>query len=125
MLLVQQALPCLLFTYGHPMVKLKGGTNAEMAPQVDYVLHVLQPILKDHFGINMTLEVVRRGYFPKGGGEIYLQVTPIKEPLHPISLMDRGQLVSVHVRSFVAGSIPLHVMLYTRRRYFSGSFVIT
>lgn len=39
-LLMQISLPCALFTDGLTELCLKGGTNAEMAPQIDYTLKV-------------------------------------------------------------------------------------
>jgi hypothetical protein len=39
-LLIQVALPCILFSNGMTILKLKGGTNAEMAPQIDYITEV-------------------------------------------------------------------------------------
>ena len=39
-LLIQAALPCLLFANGPTRLLLKGGTNAEMAPQIDYLTWV-------------------------------------------------------------------------------------
>lgn len=40
-LLLQISLPCALFAEGPSELCLKGGTNAEMAPQIDYTLKVL------------------------------------------------------------------------------------
>lgn len=42
-LLLQVALPCALYADGVSKFCLKGGTNAEMAPQIDYTLKVLRP----------------------------------------------------------------------------------
>lgn len=39
-LLLQAALPCLLFSKGHTKLRLFGGTNADMAPQIDYLTWV-------------------------------------------------------------------------------------
>jgi RNA 3'-terminal phosphate cyclase (ATP) len=39
-LLIQVALPCILFSNGMTILKLRGGTNAEMAPQIDYITEV-------------------------------------------------------------------------------------
>jgi len=39
-LLIQVALPCILFGNGITTLKLRGGTNAEMAPQIDYTTEV-------------------------------------------------------------------------------------
>jgi RNA 3'-terminal phosphate cyclase (ATP) len=108
---MQQALPCLLFAHHPVTLILKGGTNTEMAPQVDYILDVLIPTLKQKIGIDIKLDLIRRGFYPRGGGELRLHVTPIEDHLNPICLVERGQLVSLHIRSFVAGSVPLHVMI--------------
>lgn len=39
-LLIQSVLPCALFGEKPSRFCLKGGTNAEMAPQVDYTIEV-------------------------------------------------------------------------------------
>ena len=39
-LLMQAALPCFLIGSGPGTMTLRGGTNAEMAPQIDYTLMV-------------------------------------------------------------------------------------
>ena len=40
-LLAQVSLPCLLFGQKPCLLELKGGTNADMAPQVDYYLSLI------------------------------------------------------------------------------------
>ena len=42
-----------------------GGTNADMAPQIDYFTMVMAPIV-EKLGVKFDLDVVRRGYYPKG-----------------------------------------------------------
>ena len=39
-LLLQVALPCLLYAPSETSMVLKGGTNCEMAPQIDYMAQV-------------------------------------------------------------------------------------
>lgn len=39
-LLMQVAMPCVLFAASPSELHLKGGTNAEMAPQIDYTVMV-------------------------------------------------------------------------------------
>ena len=51
-------------------LQLQGGTNAAMAPPVDFFTGVLAPILRQHCGIKLEVEMKRRGYFPQGGGEL-------------------------------------------------------
>lgn len=93
-LLLQIAFPLLLFS-SSPLpstLTLKGGTNAAQAPQIDYVENVFLPFVRRHFGIMAELQVNRRGYFPKGGGEVVATVTPSAQSLQSCSLLDRGEI---------------------------------
>ena len=47
-----------------------------MAPPVGYLKHVLAPAVRRHLGVDIDVDVKRRGYFPKGGGEVTVTVTP-------------------------------------------------
>lgn len=108
LLLLQIALPCLLFQNAPSTLTLRGGTNAIQAPQVDYTTHVFLPFLRRHFGLDVELRVARRGYFPKGGGELHVAVPPFPGPLPAITVLERGALVAVKGYAFVAG-LPAHL----------------
>ncbi|XP_029985436.1 RNA 3'-terminal phosphate cyclase [Sphaeramia orbicularis] len=103
-LLLQVALPCALFAESSSQLCLKGGTNAEMAPQIDYTLKVFKPIV-EKFGVNFDCDVRMRGFYPKGGGEVRVSVSPVKH-LQPVVLTDRGTITKIHGRAFVAGVLP-------------------
>uniref|UniRef100_A0A8C1LLL6 RNA 3'-terminal phosphate cyclase n=1 Tax=Cyprinus carpio TaxID=7962 RepID=A0A8C1LLL6_CYPCA len=103
-LLMQISLPCSLFAQGPSELCLKGGTNAEMAPQIDYTLKVFKPIV-ERFGVQFDCDLKMRGYYPKGGGEVVLKVNPVKE-LSPINLTERGNITKIYGRAFVAGVLP-------------------
>ena len=71
---MQSALPCLLMSAprnnadgeaGQSVLSLKGGTDAAMAPPVSYTQQVLVPMLKRLLGVDMDVELKRRGFFPK------------------------------------------------------------
>eukprot|EP00088_Acartia_fossae_P064706 TRINITY_DN7971_c0_g2_i1.p1 TRINITY_DN7971_c0_g2~~TRINITY_DN7971_c0_g2_i1.p1 ORF type:complete len:368 (+),score=50.44 TRINITY_DN7971_c0_g2_i1:28-1131(+) len=106
-LLAQIALPVALFAPQPSVLNLRGGTNADMAPQIDAFTEVFLQNLK-HFGPNVEYEVVKKGFFPKGGGEINLFVNPIRS-LQPIQLDNPGKLISVEGWCFCAGSLPIKV----------------
>ena len=111
-LLLQAALPCALFHQSPCQLVLKGGTNASMAPQYDYWEHVFWPTLQKQCNLPMNqvqAQVIRRGYFPKGGGEVHVRVQPLQTPLAPIRLTDRGQVHRIYIRSFHAGKLPRHL----------------
>ncbi|XP_029904620.1 RNA 3'-terminal phosphate cyclase [Myripristis murdjan] len=103
-LLLQVALPCALFADASSQLCLKGGTNAEMAPQIDYTVKVLKPIL-EKFGVHFDCDIRMRGYYPKGGGEVVVTVNPVKE-LSPVTMTERGNITKIYGRAFVAGVLP-------------------
>lgn len=110
-LLLQAALPvALLSRPALTRLELEGGTNATMAPQYDYWANVFLPILESQSGIPPVEAIVRsRGYFPRGGGQVHVTVQPFTTPLRPIHLLERGNITSIHIRSFHAGRLPRHV----------------
>lgn len=104
-LLLQVALPCTLFADAPTTLTLVGGTNAEMAPQIDYTTEVFRPIL-EKFGATFDFYLTRRGYFPKGGGEVVVNVNPIQN-LNPIDMTELGNITAIYGWSFVAGVLPI------------------
>lgn len=52
--------------------------------------------------------ILPRGYYPKGGGEVIVRMSPVKQ-LDPINLTDRGSVTKIYGRAFVAGVLPLKV----------------
>lgn len=106
-LLMQVAIPCLLFADKESKLKLFGGTNAEMAPQIEYITEVFRPIM-EKFNASFDFQLLRRGYFPRGGGEVEVYVKPIAK-LTPVQLMEPGQITQLYGWSFVAGVLPINV----------------
>jgi RNA 3'-terminal phosphate cyclase (ATP) len=112
-LLLQAALPCALLSSAGPCrLVLKGGTNATMAPQYDYWEQVFWPTLRDQCRLDpdqVQATVVRRGYFPRGGGEVNIRIEPCRRPLRPIQLTARGDVCEIRIRAFHAGNLPRHL----------------
>ncbi|XKL64282.1 hypothetical protein PGB90_004368 [Kerria lacca] len=106
-LIIQIALPIALFGSSVSTLRLKGGTNADMAPPIDHTVNVFLPILKK-FGGNCGCSVLRRGYFPKGGGEVELNISPVAS-LSSVSLTKFGSVVHIWGRSYVAGILPINM----------------
>lgn len=74
-LILQVLIPVIAFSQKKLNLKIKGGTDVLWSPTIDYTQHVLQEAYS-RMGINFSLELIKRGYYPKGGGEIKLQVNP-------------------------------------------------
>ncbi|CAG0924673.1 unnamed protein product, partial [Notodromas monacha] len=107
-LLIQVSLPLLLFASppgSKSRMTLGGGTNAAFAPQIDYMTHVFAPVAKK-FGVNFDIRVERRGYYPRGGGLVSVEVPSIPV-LKCVNLTDMGSVLRIRGMSFVAGALPL------------------
>lgn len=110
-LLLQVSLPCLLFssaTSSPSTLSLRGGTNATQAPQIDYTQNLFLPFLRKHFGLDLLLDVRKRGYFPKGGGSVFCSVPPVRGPLPAVTLTTRGAVTSIRGYAHVGG-LPAHM----------------
>jgi RNA 3'-terminal phosphate cyclase (ATP) len=100
-LLVQIALPCIVFGGGDSEISCIGGTNVSNSPSVDEMTLVLFPLLA-RFGVSAQLELVRRGFYPKGQGELRLRCKPSCS-LAAIELVDRGELKRLTITIGLAG----------------------
>ncbi|GFQ80058.1 RNA 3'-terminal phosphate cyclase [Trichonephila clavata] len=124
MLLFQVAFPCLLFADAKSEMNLRGGTNADMAPQIDEVLMVFKPIM-EKFGAKFECEIIKRGYFPKGGGEVDFFIEPCAPHLKPVEILDVGNVTGIEGRSYVGGVLSLkmsHGMADSACRYLGNAF---
>jgi len=62
------------------------------------------PIAHKHLGLDVEYNVVRRGYYPKGRGEVVMTAKPI-ESIPAFHMVDKGTVVSVRTWSYVAGEV--------------------
>ncbi|MBI4258151.1 MAG: RNA 3'-terminal phosphate cyclase [Thaumarchaeota archaeon] len=76
-LLLQAVIPAVSLSGGNLEAKLVGGTDVSGSPTMDYLRRVVLPAYR-LLGIEVELEIVRRGYYPKGGGIVKASVKPRK-----------------------------------------------
>ena len=69
-------------------LELKGGTDVKWSPTIDYFRYVVLPAFK-LLGINCTIDVIKRGYFPRGGGIVKAYIKPLKK-LKPQQIVSRS-----------------------------------
>lgn len=102
-LILQACLPVLLFRSNTIELAIKGGTNVTNSPPIDHVKHVLLPLLEQHFKVALELEVVKRGFMPRGGGIVNVKVHP-HEVLPPIRMLEKGVVVQIVANLFGYGN---------------------
>ncbi|UCH47886.1 MAG: RNA 3'-phosphate cyclase [Betaproteobacteria bacterium] len=104
-LVLQAVLPALIAGREPAHVVVTGGTDVRWSPPVDYLREVMLPLI-ERMGPEVRLEVTRRGYYPRGGGEVAVSISP--ELLQPLQMADSGALQSLHARVHVS-NLPLHI----------------
>jgi RNA 3'-terminal phosphate cyclase (ATP) len=66
----------------------------------------------ENFGIKFDLKLIRRGFYPKGGGCAVLKTQPLKF-VKPITFLEQGDVNQIRILSFAAGKVPEHVSTNT------------
>jgi RNA 3'-terminal phosphate cyclase len=54
-----------------------------------------------------------RGFYPKGGGEVYLNCKTMLKELKPISILDRGELIEIETFVTISGKMKEKVAIET------------
>lgn len=104
-LVLQAVLPVMIASRGSCAATVRGGTDVRQAPPVDYVAHVLLPLLR-RMGIAVRLAILRRGYYPRGGGEVI--IASVSGTPRPTAFDEPGRLVAIEGCSHVA-NLPAHI----------------
>lgn len=100
-LVLQTVLVPLLAAGGPSTVRITGGTHNQAAPPVDFLQRAFLPLLA-RIGLPVALELVRHGFFPKGGGEIVATLRPAVAPGR-LELHERGARTLAWAEALVAG----------------------
>lgn len=96
-LLLECLLPALLSADGPSSLQIQGGTDVQWSPAIDYFKKVFLPALST-FGAKVSLEVLQRGYYPRGQGEVLLEVEPARLlASHLESPACSGQIIQNHI----------------------------
>jgi RNA 3'-phosphate cyclase len=109
-LLLQSILLPSFFADRKTRIKLTGGTSGKWAMPYDFFANIFIPHLKK-FCKKIELKLIRRGYYPAGGGKIEIEVTPeyklsefenfnkfknhLKENAPKINLKEQGHLIQI------------------------------
>ncbi len=110
-LLLQSILLPLMFSDKKIKLKIKGGTDVPWSPPIDYFNNIILPQLKPYTN-NLQLKISKRGYYPKGNGQVELIIDPkyklsehttfekfhqfLKQQNKPIELTEQYNLIKIN-----------------------------
>jgi len=106
-LVIQSCLVPAMMARTRVRMTVKGGTDVRWSPPIDFMRLVHLPLL-ERFGPSCELEVVERGFYPEGGGEVRAEVSPVSA-LNPVDLGSRGAVTSIEGIA-CAQNLPKHVV---------------
>jgi len=107
-LLLQCLIPVALFADRETSVKITGGTDVNWSPPIDFYLNVFLKALRE-MGCAVHLDLKQRGYYPKGGGLVLVDVhvTP-SEHLKGVAFQKTEECCVIAGTSHSSG-LPPHV----------------
>ena len=91
-LILQVLIPVIAISKQKLKLRIRGGTNVLWAPTIDYTKFVLSEVYS-RMGIRFSINLIKRGYYPKGGGMVEIEVEP-SEKIIPI-VLDRRKTKNV------------------------------
>lgn len=86
-LILQAIIPAVSLAGKKLNLHITGGTDVPWSPTCNYTKHVLSEAYS-RIGINYTMNIKKRGYYPKGGGQVELAIQPCQK-ITPIALSKR------------------------------------
>jgi RNA 3'-terminal phosphate cyclase (ATP) len=104
-LIIQNLMPVLAVSKKDITVTITGGTDVKWSPTSDYLRYVFLNNLK-LIGIKTEMEILKRGYYPRGGGKVVLRVS--SDSIIKSLDIDRKSINYTGVIS-IASNLPRHV----------------
>jgi RNA 3'-terminal phosphate cyclase (ATP) len=112
-LVAQALLPPLLMAGQTSTLTIRGGTHVAWSPPAHYLTHVFLPALKE-MGAEVELNLVKWGWYPRGGGEVRLTIEPAAK-LAPVEWRTPPPAAAFQGLS-AASRLPEHVIQRQARR---------
>jgi RNA 3'-phosphate cyclase len=76
-LLLQAVLPPAILAADPVTFRLHGGTDVSWSPPIDYLREVFAPVVAT-LGPTIEIQQLRRGHYPRGGGQVVCRVAPVR-----------------------------------------------
>jgi RNA 3'-terminal phosphate cyclase (ATP) len=78
-LILMTVVPAVSLSNNSLQIEVIGGTDVKASPTIDYVKHIVAESYRS-IGIKFSVDVLKRGYYPKGGGVVRSTIQPCKSP---------------------------------------------
>ena len=78
-MILMAVVPAVSLSGNSVQLDITGGTDVTASPTIDYVKHVVREAYLN-IGIRFSIDVLKRGYYPKGGGIVQSIIEPCKAP---------------------------------------------
>lgn len=78
-LILQTVIPAVSLSGKSLCIEVTGGTDVKMSPTIDYLRYVVMQAYLS-IGVKFSIEILKRGYYPKGGGQVRSKISPCKTP---------------------------------------------
>lgn len=85
------------------VLEITGGTDVHWSPTTTYFQHIFCDFLKN-MDIDIYIETLKHGFYPKGGGKIKVIIKPCKK-LKPLNLTKRGSLKRIDIWSIASENL--------------------
>lgn len=104
-MILQAVIPAVSLAGERADLELIGGTDVRWSPTFDYMRYVVRAAYKI-LGINFDVSVLKRGYYPAGGGIVKVSI----EPCSKLNVMDMVSAPKVEPKMIsVCSMLPKHV----------------
>jgi RNA 3'-terminal phosphate cyclase (ATP) len=104
-LILMTVVPAVSLSNNSLQIEVTGGTDVKASPTIDYIKHI---VAKSYLSIGpkFSVDVLKRGYYPKGGGVVQCTIKPCKTP-GTIELLATEYLEPKIIS--VCSQLPIHV----------------
>jgi RNA 3'-terminal phosphate cyclase (ATP) len=104
-LILTTVIPAVSLSNNSLQIEIIGGTDVKASPTIDYVKYIVGESYRS-IGIRFSVDIVKRGYYPRGGGIVKSTIKPCRSPGTLELLATR--CIEPKITS-VCGKLPLHV----------------
>ena len=104
-LIAQTIIPISIFGGVELDVEIRGGTEVPNSPTIDYLMKLVVPVY-EKLGAEISLDLKKRGYYPRGGGDVIVKCSSSAD-LKPIQLLSQDKS-PVRILS-ISRQLPAHV----------------